>query len=324
MKNNLIFTILSLQFFFIICSFTLQGEDANQMIISQITEEVVLERGSVADTIRSFRTFEDIIKASHTNPEISIIGVEDRYISGSGQFTGTNIELLSGNIQEVAQTIDGIIVLDLRLESHVFINDVPYTWKSSLGGNQLNRGMGVDAVEKDETDRLNLLFEEGIATVSNKGGLQEQIAITTAFVERSVVEAMGFTYVRLPVLDFSHPADEEVDAFISIMKNYPNHWLHIHCQAGKGRTTTLLALYDMFHNAKQVSFDEILFRQKAIGGQDFLKHQTIPYSGAGEYKQELAIKRHEFLKLFYQYSQEVDLGERSWSDWLHSNQTQVQ
>lgn len=39
---------------------------------------------------------------------------------------------------------------------------------------------------------------------------------------------------------------ENIDEFIKLYKSLPKDaWLHFHCEAGKGRTTTFLAMYDM-------------------------------------------------------------------------------
>ena len=49
-----------------------------------------------------------------------------------------------------------------------------------------------------------------------------------------------------------------------------NAWLHIHCSAGKGRTTTFLALYDMMRNPG-VGMKDVAVRQAALGTMYVLK-----------------------------------------------------
>ena len=70
----------------------------------------------------------------------------------------------------------------------------------------------------------------------------------------------------------------------------------MHCPAGRGRTTTFLAMYDMMRNAVNVSFDDILARQAMIGGKDL----TEPFA-IGDWRYEHHFERLQFLMDFYNY-----------------------
>jgi protein tyrosine phosphatase len=105
-----------------------------------------------------------------------------------------------------------------------------------------------------------------------------------------------------------------VEIYLDIIRNNPNAWLHVHCHVGKGRTTTFMALYDMFHNARNLEFIEILDRQKEIDGQDFMKHRTK--SNLDARKHTLFEERISFLENFYRYCRESDPQTVSWQDWL--------
>ena len=63
-----------------------------------------------------------------------------------------------------------------------------------------------------------------------------------------VAAVHGLEYMRLATLDFYRPSDRVVNKFVELIKNNPNSWLHLHCHVGKGRTTTFMAMYDMFYN----------------------------------------------------------------------------
>lgn len=269
---------------------------------STVFSDVQLHWNKADDTIRHLRMFSDVKTEAAKNSHVSATGVEGRYMSGSGQFTYENIPQLAEKIYAEAKSIDKIIIVDLRLESHGFINGLPIVWKSKE--NRANMGLTTEEIEKDENDRLeNLLFE----------GSAGKISIETASTERALIESLNFVYVRLPVLDHSHPEDELVEQLIALLQDNPSSWVHFHCAAGKGRTTTLMALYDIYHNAKLVSLDDILRRQKEIGGDDlkkFIKRPKDPYH------QKLAKKRYDFLKRFYLFCLEENLDEKKWADWV--------
>lgn len=251
------------------------------------TEEPKLRWNKAQKKLRNFRSFHDIFGKS----KASTIGIEGRFISGSGQFTAANVSLLADKVKQVAGEVDKIILLDARLESHGFINDLPVEWKVKHDDANLNKS--VDDILKDEKDRLLEIFKDKIV---------DKIVVKTVSTEEEVAALNGFEYVRLPTLDRSLPSDEIVDAFLELIKNNPNAWLHVHCHIGKGRTTTFMVLYDMFYNAKDLKFDEILFRHKIIGGSNLNK------SGSKE--------RLEFLKRFYRYSMESDPQNVTWQAWL--------
>lgn len=50
--------------------------------------------------------------------------------------------------------------------------------------------------------------------------------------------------------------------FITFVNNQPeNSWLHFHCKAGIGRTTTFMIMYDIMKNCNDVSLYDIITRQ---------------------------------------------------------------
>ncbi len=80
---------------------------------------------------------------------------------------------------------------------------------------------------------------------------------------------MHARYQRFYIEDFHGPDQASVVKFVNFAKTIPdNTWLYFHCRAGRGRTTTFMSMYDMMKNAKQVTFDEIMDRQLALGGAD--------------------------------------------------------
>jgi Protein-tyrosine phosphatase. len=119
-------------------------------------------------------------------------------------------------------------------------------------------------------------------------------------------------YIRVTVTDTERPEDDMVDYFVKKVRKLPEDtWLHFHCKAGMGRTTTFMAMYDMMKNSKKVSLEDIMERQELLGGVKLLK----PVGG----KESESQKRSDFLRQFYQYTKENnDNFKTSWSQWLNS------
>lgn len=244
------------------------------------------------EIMRNFRSFSDVLSYK----ELVFTGVAEHSLSGSGQFLPSNIQ----NLAKVAQGSE-IIVVDLRLESHGYINDHPFSLKN-------NDNLGKTAEEILEIE-ANLLQE--VYLKQDK----EFYPIYTVSSEKELVISNNFKYVRLPVLDHSHPSDEIVDAYLDLLKQNPFAWVHVHCAVGRGRTTTFMAMFDMFYNAKTVSLDDILERQKKIGGQDFKKYLKEP--NKDDEKQQLFLARLAFLERFYQYCQAGDPETTTWQEWVN-------
>lgn len=235
-------------------------------------------------------------------PRLSHVGAQGRYISGSGQFTEANILQLSEKVSQVTSEFDKIIVIDTRIESHGFINGLPVEWKLP------NLGKSAEEILADEKLRLLEIFQDKVIN---------DIEVHSVSTEMEVIAALhGFEYVRLPTLNQSRPSDSTVDLFLDIIKNNPQSWLHIHCHVGKGRTTVFMVMYDMFYNAKDLEFEEILERNKAIDGQDLEKHKDE--TDLNPDKRSLYEERLEFVKRFYQYCREADPQNISWQDWFQN------
>lgn len=258
-------------------------------------------------TIRHFRTFAEI---RNLNAKYSTAGVEGHFLSGSGQFSPKNIGQLVETIEKSAGQVHKIIV-DLRLESHGYVNGKPVAWVSKRG--ELNEGMDCQQVLADEIKHLEEIRAENL--VINEAGRKSEVK--TVETESLAVARYGFDYKRLVVLDHSYPSDEVVDDFIHLMQKNPKAWIHVHCHVGKGRTTTFMAIYDMYHNAKQISFDQILKRQYAIDGENLRKCLDSPKKDSQ--RQKLAEDRYHFLKKFYDYCVKADLQQVSWSAWQKQN-----
>ena len=266
---------------------------------------------SEAVLLRNFRTSE--VKKS--KPSLNFKGLDFLNISGSGQFSEQTLLELVHNISLPPQKI---IIVDLRQESHGFINGQPVSWTDGYYNyGNLHKSKG--EVESDEIQRLRLAAKTR-KIVIDPCDEPIRLAVQTVKTEREVVEGLGCSYVRMPVTDLNRPSNEIVDQFVEYMKHLPgDHWVHFHCRAGKGRTTTFMTLFDMMKNGQRVEFHEIIARQKFIGGSDLTLVQKPDLE-----KSRAANERYEFVKKFYHYCRQVPDFSIRWSEWIDQQQNTQQ
>ncbi|WP_333861369.1 fused DSP-PTPase phosphatase/NAD kinase-like protein [Clostridium sp.] len=247
---------------------------------------------------KRFRKTTDTIKEDDDLPNLT--GFSSLNESGSAQFTTKNIGLMKKAIDTMP-----IFIVDLREESHGFINHFAVSWLGEDGKNKGNKGLSKEEVLKNESKRLNSIKLNKPITIKNK-----EIIPTEVQSEKELVEKNKMFYVRIPVTDNERPSDEMVDYFIKLVKKLPkDSWVHFHCKAGIGRTTTFMVMYDIMKNAKQVNLEDIMERQVLIGGKNLLKPSYKPGSHSSE--------RSEFIKNFYEYAKENKDGfNTSWSQWM--------
>jgi hypothetical protein len=247
-------------------------------------------------------------------------GVEELYISGSQEPTELGWNKVAEFIRNKQPNLDQpVVVLDLRQESHGYVNGLPLTWVSHH--NWQNRDKPNAQSQYDEEMWLSQLSSERLITniltpkqyankQYSKGKSLMKLSVKS---ESQVVSRLGFVYHRLYISDHMGPQDSEIEALVRIFKKYPkNTWYHVHCRAGKGRTTTVMAMYDIYRNADTVSFKDIIARQASIPPFYDLSviSQDDPELTPG-YEQRIAI-----LRQFYEFSRASLLGyQGSWTEW---------
>ena len=266
---------------------------------------------------RNFRTTDGPLNAK--KDEIPVTnGLRDLHASGSGEFTPEGLKLV------LAQTRGPVTIFDLRQETHIFVNDLPVSWYASR--DWMNVGRNHSTIEADEDSRVQTLKPVGHMDIREgelvkKGSASpvtpQRVIVARASTERDVVEAAGAKYVRLTVTDHARPVDDEVDRFVLAVRALPeNAWAHFHCEAGLGRTTTFMVLYDMLRNATRVSLEDIVRRQKDLSrGYDVLQPPE-----SDNWKRPYAEERAAFARAFYDYARANPNGRpQLWSEWLKSS-----
>jgi protein-tyrosine phosphatase len=268
------------------------------------------------DLPRNFRTTDDSIKAANGEPFANASLAELR-ASGSGEFTADGLKLL------LARLRGPVTVFDLRQETHLFVNGLPISWFAT--NDWANVGRTHDQIVSDEEIRAQSLKPGSEITVA-KGDIKKSgtasdtpahVIVKNATAERELVEENKAAYVRLTVTDHARPLDEEVDRFILAVRSLPeNGWAHFHCEAGRGRTSTFMVLYDMLRNATRLSIDDIVNRQKLLGyDYDVLK------SASGDWRAPYTEDRAAFIRAFYNYARANPDGRpQLWSEWLKQGQ----
>jgi Inositol hexakisphosphate len=270
------------------------------------------------DPPRNLRTTDHPLTAAKDEAPSALLGLRDLRASGSGEFTPEGFKLV------LARTRGPVTVFDLRQETHIFVNGLPVSWYASRDWSNVGRSQS--DIEADEAARVASLRAGSNIDVrpghpvkhGNANSVPpQQVTVERASIERDVVQPAGASYVRITVTDHTRPLDNEVDRFILAVRGLSeNAWAHFHCEAGLGRTTTFMVLYDMLRNASRVSLEDIVVRQKILSrGYDVLQPDE-----PGNWKAPYAADRAAFIRAFYEYARANPNGRpQLWSEWLKAH-----
>lgn len=243
-------------------------------------------------------------------------GLATLRISGSAAFSKSSLAAIKDVLRK--HTAGPIYIVDLRQESHGFLNGYGVSWYGLRDWGNL--GKSRHAALQEETRRLKKTIGtiQYLAKFSQKklpdGGWV--FPITEALTEEELTRENGLGYVRITATDHVWPAPSCIDDFIRFYRRLPkDSWLHFHCAAGVGRTTAFMAMTDMMRNP-DVPLKDILYRQHLLGGYFYAAptSQTGNVSWKIPYQQE----KVDMLKVFHDYVAENHASnyQTSWSQWL--------
>ncbi|MBP2638763.1 MAG: hypothetical protein H6Q72_4670 [Firmicutes bacterium] len=268
-----------------------------------------VDRDDVLQLPARFRTAKDVFQTTPSDGKIpSRKGLEKLNISGSSFYSQLEFVKLLSKLPT-----NRLVILDLRAESHGYLNGIGVSWYSAY--KRANWGKNTAQVEAAERKLLDASLK-GVVKLAHLGDdksivSENELTVVSATTERDIADLMGVKYVRIPVTDYTKPTDENVDQFLNFYKALPKDaWLHLHCEAGEGRTTIFMAMIDMIHNAKKVSYDDIMIRQWLLGGQDI---RTA--TSKDPWKNDAYKGRAAFTKHFYEYVVENPELSISWTEW---------
>lgn len=243
-----------------------------------------------------FRTCEDAYRHPKAPPRQ---GLEKLRLSGSAQFSQSG---LSAILKRVSAR--PLFIVDLRQEFHGFLNGNAVSWFVTKDWiNRDKTGSEIAGQEKLLFKQLQGMKQVPVTQIQRKssdGGIlqatQKLFPVIRALEESTIVEAAGVGYLRLYLTDHMAPSSQEIDRFLSFYRTLPpNSWLHVHCAGGDGRTTSLMAIVDMFHHAMDLSFEDIIARQHALGGSNLAQ-----FGDPLDWKYHYAKERLAFLQKFYE------------------------
>ena len=266
-------------------------------------EEAVLRLDAKPGAVfpRSLRFMTDTFTKS-LQPVPSRQGLDKLRCSASAEFSGSGLSLIRDKIRTAAGSDAVIYVVDLRKESHGFVNgDIPVS--QYMKKNRGNTKLKAAAVKQAEGKWLQSLVGKELTFVpmgktDTKLFSACSVKVEKVETEEALASRLGMRYKRIPLTDQMAPTDDEVDAFMAFYKSLPkNAWLHFHCHAGHGRTTTFAVFYDILSNP-DVALEDIVARQYALGGTNLF----IP-SKKDNWKGKEIRKRAEQIRKFYAYVQ---------------------
>lgn len=271
---------------------------------------LVMDMSNVSQLPNHFRTTQD-----HLPANVKTEGLTDLHMAGGSQFSKAAFKRILIKIRQ-----SKVFIIDLRQESHGFLNGNAISWYAP--NDAINAGKTDEEIEASQTELLDALAKRDVVDVfsivtKSRGYVTKvrakQYAVHQVMSEAQFAADTKQDYQRIYVQDTQRPDDAQVDRFLETVGKIPaTEWVYFHCRAGVGRTTTFMTMYDMLHNAKTLTFEEILARQHALGGKDLGAITEVAPN-----KKQSAQVRLDFLKKFYEYAKtNDDHYKTSWTAWL--------
>ena len=269
-----------------------------------------MERENVAGMPKNFRTCQSDFKEceAHNGFDPDYVpsrkGLDELKVSASSDFSDAELDSL---VTEIRKLHDGpITVIDLRKESHALLNGYHVSQYGKY--NWANIGLSRETIIAQEDEVFHGLMGQQLTMgeMSSKNDYEPvnpiTIDVTSAETEAEACAKRGLGYQRFTALDHCFPDPRSMDDFITFARNLPaDTWLHFHCQAGKGRTTLFLVVYDFLRNP-DVAEKDVVYRHYLQGG-NFMYYQGDD-ADEKAWKVPLAKEKAAMVPLVYQYIQE--------------------
>jgi rhodanese-related sulfurtransferase len=253
----------------------------------------------------SFLTFDKSETSKDGMPrnfrDLSVIGIN---AISSAQFSEDELQKLRQKYPN-----EKIVIVDLRQESHGFINGKPVSWRSYF--EKINQNKEISEILSDEKLHLDaakkdheIVINEVVKRDKESGWYEDvapkNITVNQAISEKDLAQKNGFEYQRFSIRDFDIPEAKEFSRMINFIKNLSeDKKIYVHCAGGRGRTAMFLVILDIIKNGKKVELEEIFKRQNKLGGA-----RLDEISKEEAWSKKLATERLKMLKDFYRVTTE--------------------
>lgn len=227
-----------------------------------------------------------------TTDKISSVHAIDLRGLGELQASGGNLVRFSDLREKLSSIKTRKIIVDGMAEFHGYINGIPTTFLAY----------------QRKTPELKHLIRRWIFTGTSR--IQAGLVQT----EEEEAKKHGFEYKKVNIGSAYTETNENIDHIIDFFDSLTSDvWLHFHCARGKGRTSILLTMWDIFKNAPHVPLKDIIQRQHLLGSENLF--DTSAWK-KGTYNKTMLEDRKKFIEDFYQFiSQRKRGGIQQWSEW---------
>jgi hypothetical protein len=240
----------------------------------------------------NFRSMQDKIWSTQ---QVNLTGLRDLRASG-----GTSVRFL--DLQRRLSGIKGPkIIVDGMAEDHGYIKGIPTTFFG---------------YQREGNLHLKHLLRRWIVT--GTFGMLPNLVVP----ELQTAKDYGFGYKKVNIGSKFIETDTNIDEIVEFYKSVPpDAWLHFHCAHGKGRTSILLVMLDIFKNAPAVALEDIVKRQYLLGSEDLFNLEVWK---KGTYDRKTLEARKKFIQEFYEFVCQLKAGGiQRWSEWRRYRQQAI-
>ncbi|MBN8828554.1 MAG: dual specificity protein phosphatase family protein [Sphingobacteriia bacterium] len=204
-------------------------------------------------------------------------------VSASGQFSERQLLY----VKDLASKRNKqLVIIDLRGEPHGFINGLPVLLVAKKFG------------ETVQIDKSKILGKK-VKIYFRDSKEYTEVLVKEFWTEEELARKHDIEYISIKVRDLHKPHISMVKQFVDYLNDIPkNHWVHIHCRAGKGRTTTFLMIYTILNYSQDFTLEQMIAHHRIMGGVDLSVDTAMQKE---RIYRELALERAIFINnLFYE------------------------